>query len=246
MHVLDAVGQWLVRSFTSKDRELAASTAPDKLLLTNSGVINKRSHLDIVCSALSSLVIGGEAPAVSLTSLGDDEAVICGSRDKFAFNSWKNCRPHEEARLVILIEKQVIPAEFGYIHATLSVVNPTPNKDLAGFRDRESMVAATNDLLDVEIPKALNNGGGLDGIVLVIRILGNTSLTEGVKSPGIDLPDIIDSKAVVVAATDLGDILALETKLTGDKSSNGSSRDDTASKLVLLSSAPGEDFTLVV
>jgi hypothetical protein len=243
---LDTVGQRLIRSFTSKNRELATSAAPDKLLPTDSGIIEKRSHLDIVCSALSSLVVGRESPAVSLTSLGDDKAVVRGSRDKFALNVWKNRWPHEETGLLILIEKQVIPVEFGYFHATLGVVNATPNKDLAGLRDRESMMAATNDLFDVEIPKAFDNGGGLNRIVLVIRVLGNTSLTESVKSPGIDLPNIIDSKAVVVAATDLGDELALESKLTGNKSSNGGSRDDTASKLVLLPSSPGEDFALVV
>lgn len=51
---------------------------------------------------------------------------------------------------------------------------------------------------------------------------------------------------MVIAAPDLGDSLALEPKLTGDKSADGSSRDDTASKLVLLTSSPGKNFTLVV
>lgn len=105
-------------------------------------------------------------------------------------------------------------------------------------------MATTNNLLDVELLKGLNNRGCLYGIILITLILGNAGLAKCVESPGIDLSRLVDSKAVIVAATDFLDVLALETKFTRDKCANGSSGDHTASKLVLLSSSPGEDLAL--
>jgi hypothetical protein len=195
---------------------------------------------------LSSLVVGREAPAVSLASLGDDKAVVSGSCDEFAINVRKDCRLHKESRFLVLVEEQIILVELGYFNATLGVVDPAPDEDLTRLGDGESMVAAANDLLDIEIAEALNNSGSLYRIVLIILILGNASLTESIESPGIDLSRLVDSKAVVVAAANLCNILPLESKLTRDKSAHGGSRDDTTSKLVLLAGSPREDLALVV
>jgi hypothetical protein len=51
---------------------------------------------------------------------------------------------------------------------------------------------------------------------------------------------------VVVTASDLCDVLALEAKFAGNKSAHGGSRHDTASKLILLTSSPCKDFAFVI
>ena len=145
------------------------------------------SYLDIIRSTLSSLVVGGEAPAVSLTLLGDDQTVISGSRDELAIDARKDSRLKKKARLFILIEEHVILVQLGDVHTALGIVDPTPNKNLTGFGDRECVVTATDNLLDVEILEAIDDRGGLYRIILIILILGNTSLAESVKAPRIDL-----------------------------------------------------------
>ena len=112
--LLDAVDHGLiVTGFTSQDRELATSATPDKLLVTDSTIVHKCSHFDIISGALSSLVIGRETPAVSLASLGYNEAVVSGGRDELAINARENCRLDKEARLLIFVEKQIILIKLG-------------------------------------------------------------------------------------------------------------------------------------
>ena len=71
-------------------------------------------------------------------------------------------------------------------------------------------------------------------------------MAEGIETPGIDFAILVDSKAVVVASSNFGDLLALETELTRDESALRSTSNDTTSELVLLTSTPGKDFPLVV
>lgn len=243
---LDTVGLRCNICLASKHRELTSCTTPNKLCALESRIVKKGGNFDIVHSTLSGLVVGREAPAVGLTLLGDDNAAIWGRCDILAIDVRNDSRFLEVARSVVLINEQVLLVVVGQLHAALGVVDPAPDKDLTRLSDGKTVVATTNNLLDVETLEVCDGRGSGDGVVIVTLIFGDTGLTEGVEAPRIDLAELVNGKAVVIAAADLGDVLALQTELTRDECANCSSRDDTASKLALFTSAPCKDFALVV
>lgn len=243
---LDAIGYRSILRNTSQNRELAPCTTPYKLRVFDGGILDLSGLLHIVRSALSGLIVRREAPAIGLAVLGDHQAIIGSSRDMLAVDVGKNRRLHKEARFVVLIEEQILLVELGNFHATLGTVHPTPDEDLTRLGDGESMMGTTSNLLNIKFCEILNHCWGGDGVVLVVLILGNTSLAKSIETPRIDLAGLLDSKAVIIAAADFGDILALETELTGDKCADRSSRNNTTGKLVLLASSPCEDLALVI
>lgn len=61
---------------TSQDRVLATGASEDELLTADSGVVNGGRGLDILSRALTSLVVGREAPRVSLALSVNGKVVV--------------------------------------------------------------------------------------------------------------------------------------------------------------------------
>lgn len=61
---------------TSQDRVLATGASEDELLTADSGVVNGGRGLDILSRALASLVVGREAPRVSLALSVNGKVVV--------------------------------------------------------------------------------------------------------------------------------------------------------------------------
>ena len=114
-----------------------------------------------------------------------------------------------------VISEDIVLRELGDVHATLLVVDATPDEYLATLGAGNAVVSAAVNLLDLVAIEALDQGGSENGVVRVVREW-NASLTEGIETPGIDFVILVDSKAVVIACSNPGDLFALETELTGD------------------------------
>jgi len=106
-------------------------------------------------------------------------------------------------------------------------------------------MGATNNLLDVVLLEILNFSWCTDSAV-IFRFLFNASLAERVQTPGVDVAILLDSEAVIIAATNVDDGFSLQAELTRNESANGGTGDDSAGKLALLTRSPGEDFAFVV
>lgn len=157
----------------------------------------------------------------------------------------KNNRLVQVTTSTFIINEHVTPRELGDIHAALLVIDATPDKDLAGLGAGNGVVSAAVEFLEFVAIEVLDQGGNEDCVILTLRGW-NSGLAKGIETPGIDFVILVDSKAVVVASSNFGDLFALETELTGDESAFRSASNDTTGELVLLTSTPSKDFPLVV
>jgi hypothetical protein len=107
-------------------------------------------------------------------------------------------------------------------------------------------MSTASNLLDLVTLEAVNQGWPIDCRILVVLILWDTSLAESVKAPTVSVTLVVNCEAVIVSTSDLGDELALKTKLTRNESTQGGAGDDATCKLVLLTCTPSEDFASVI
>ena len=140
---------------------------------------------------------------------------------------------------IVLIKSRDINAKRGGVAAA-------PNKDIALLSKRNRVVVAASQLLDVECLESLDNcwlrddaAGLADGIL-------DAGLTIVVEAPGPDLTLFIDSEAVVCSAVDEGDRPTFKAELAWNETARAGTLNDSATKLVLLTTAPGEDIVLIV
>lgn len=65
-----------------QDGKLASGAGPVELLATHGGVVDECSNVNIIIRALTSLVVGAEAPGVGLPIGRDGDGVVRFGRDE--------------------------------------------------------------------------------------------------------------------------------------------------------------------
>lgn len=125
-------------------------------------------------------------------------------------------------------------------------IQTSPGQELAVLGASKRVVLATSDLLDLVVLERLDNGGTQNNGVILASAHLNTSLGKVVQTPGPNGAILAKSKAVVGSASNAIDLVLGKTHALGDKGGKLVALDDTASKLVLLAAAPGDNDTLVV
>lgn len=147
--------------------------------------------------------------------------------------------------LAILVDDIVLVKSLD-INTKRGGVAATPNKDIALLSKRHRVMVAASQLLDVESLERLDNCWLRDDATGLADGILDTGLTIVVETPGPDLALVIDSEAVVCPAVDEGNRPTFKAKLTWNETAGAGTLNDSTAKLVLLTTAPGEDIVLVV
>lgn len=147
--------------------------------------------------------------------------------------------------LAILVDDIVFVKSL-HINTKCRGVAAAPNKDIALLSKGNRVVVAASQLLDVESLESLDNCWLRDDATGLSDGILDTGLTIVVETPGPDLTLAIDSEAVICPAVDEGYRPTFKAKLTWNETAGARTLNDSATKLVLLATAPGEDIVLVV
>lgn len=147
--------------------------------------------------------------------------------------------------LAILVDDIVLVKSLD-INTKRGGVAAAPNKDIALLSKRNRVVVAASQLLDAESLESLDNCWLRDDATGLADGILDTGLTIVVETPGPDLTLVIDSEAVVCPAVDEGNRPTFKAKLAWNETAGAGTLNDSATKLVLLTTAPGEDIVLVV
>lgn len=78
---LGPVGGGRIFSLAHKHRVLATGASANDFLATDGGVVDQCRRLNLVDSALTGLVVAGEAPRVRLAVARNGETVVCAGSD---------------------------------------------------------------------------------------------------------------------------------------------------------------------
>lgn len=106
------------------------------------------------------------------------------------------------------------------------------------------MVASTGYLLNVVRLELSDDGGFRDHSVVLASTLDDATLAKVVQSPGVDAAVLGNSEAVICASSNLFDLATGKAKFAGNEATSTSALHDSATKLVLLATAPGPDVVL--
>ena len=159
--------------------------------------------------------------------------------------TWKNDRGFQVATSLLVINVHIRLWELVNLHATLVVIDAAPDENLAGLGAGDGVVSAAIDLSDAVRAESLNQGGNEDSVVFVLGC-GDAGLAEGIETPSIQLAIFVDCKAVVVARSNLCDLLSLQTELARNQSTLCGPGHNPTCKLILLTSTPDKDLALVI
>lgn len=121
----------LFTSRRSEDRKLSTSTGKVQLLAADSSVVDESCNIDIIITSLTSLVIGAEAPAVSLALSVDCEGVVTASGNSNSLDTWNDNWNCNHARVLALIKGHVLFGDLGDIDTKLTSIGTAPCEKLA-------------------------------------------------------------------------------------------------------------------
>lgn len=108
------------------------------------------------------------------------------------------------------------------------------------------MVVAALDMADLISLQTLYHRGLRNNGISLPSIIGNTSLSEIVETPGEDTVLVVDGEAVEEAADDVLDLALWKTEGGWHEGVRAVPVHDAATQLVLLATAPGEGVAAVV
>ena len=81
----------------------------------------------------------------------------------------KNNRLFQVTTSAFIINEHVILGELGDVHATLLVIDATPDKDLAVLGAGNGVVSTAVEFLELVAIKVLDQGGNEDCVILALR-----------------------------------------------------------------------------
>lgn len=101
------------------------------------------------------------------------------------------------------------------------------------------MVATTGDLLDIVGLELGDDSWFRDHSIVLASTLDNATLAKVVESPSPNAAVFANSEAVVCAGSNLFNLATRKAKFTGNEATSTSALHYSATKLVLLATAPG-------
>lgn len=247
---IDAVGLWCSIDIGGRgqDAKLATGSSMVKLLLPDGSVVNVGGNLDVIGSSETGLVVGGEAPRVREPALCDGDGVVASScsEDDGVLDGRNLGGDGQDTRGATLVLDGGILRELGDWDAHLVAVNATPDKAVTSVSDGNGVVAGTLDADDFLARKVLNKLWLQDDSIVFSGVLRDASLAVVVETPCPDAVFVVDRERVVVTACNVSDGLLWKTEFSRDQALGLGPLDDAATKLVLLTGAPGKDCAGVV
>lgn len=155
-------------------------------------------------------------------------------------------RLEENTGVLALIIDGVLLAELIKLETNLVAINTSPSKELALVGARQRMMLATINVGDLAIFKG-SNLGRLENDGFILAGIGfNADLAEVVQTPAINLTLLVNSKAVVRAASDFDNLATGQTNALGNQRRHLVALNDATAQLVLLATTPSDDVALVV
>lgn len=123
-----------------KDRVLTASASPGKIYILGSGVIDCSWLSHIVSSALPSLIIRAENPAVDFPCIGDSKRVVGTSSHETAIFDTRNLGWMEDTRLPSSIANKIRFWHGICFSAKLITIEPAQARHLPVFESKKVTV----------------------------------------------------------------------------------------------------------
>lgn len=181
----------------SEDGVLTASASPIQVLVADSSVVEQGRSSNIVIGALSSLVVGTEAPTIAFAIFGDGEGMIGTGGYHGAVLYTRNLgRANQDTSLSFGVANNIVVGHSGNVDARLAAIEATPDKAPTIDGGGQGVVSTAGHVSDsvvfeVEIG---DNGRGDDNGIVLASIAVNTSSAEGICAPGPDLLFAVNGK----------------------------------------------------
>lgn len=240
---IDTVGLGCVLSGRGDNTELTAGGGVVEGLASGGGVVDVGGDFDIIGRTQAGLVVGRETPRVGTTVLGNGNGVVTGSCciDDLTINGGDLGGGGENARRTTLVLHGVLVGEVGDLDSHLVTVNASPCQAVTSVSDGDRVVTTALNAGDGLVGKAFHKLGAENNSIIISGVVGDTSLSIVVETPGPDAALVVNSKRVIVSTCDICDGLLGKTELSGNQALCLGTLDNTATELVLLARAPCKD-----